>query len=153
MLAWRLLSLSSSSLNPSPCSQVRWPYLTLQPMMGLFSLERNFRSAFLECSSVACSSVSEALNSWEPLARVNPASCSYPAPSCLSLPSEEGNYKTASDSVFNLPAIVLLSAFPSSWAPSSQSPRALFMVECTAAHCRSCSPPTAPCRAFRSSGT
>lgn len=111
--------------------------------MGLFSSERTLRKAMLECSS-------QALNSWEPLAEVNPTSCSCPAPRCHFHPLKRKVMKWLVTLISTLQRrkdhnsyTVLPSALPSSGRFSS-SPCPLFICEPTAGHCPSCIPLTTP---------
>lgn len=88
----------------------------------------------LECSS-------QALNSWEPLAEVNPTSCSCPAPRCHFHPLKRKVMKWLVTLISTLQrrkdhnsCTVLPSALPSSGLFSS-SPCPLFICEPTAGHC------------------
>lgn len=97
----------------------------------------------LECSS-------QALNSWEPLAEVNPTSCSCPAPRCHFHPLKRKVMKWLVTLISTLQRrkdhnsyTVLPSALPSSGRFSS-SPCPLFICEPTAGHCPSCIPLTTP---------
>ena len=116
--------------------------------MGLFSSERTLRKALLECSS-------QALNSWEPLAEVNPTSCSCPAPRCHFCPLKRKVMKWLVTLISIVQRhkdrnsyTVLPSALPSS-GPFSSSPCPLFICEPTAGHCPSCIPLTTPNKGFR----